>query len=309
MFLLDAGEGVAESATFASTDYTVRDIAQFDFAQVRLAFFCGDAALSREYVPKAAAAGCVAVDDSDAFRMDPDVPLVVPEVNRDALAGVAGRRIVASPNTCATLLAMTLKPIDDEVGVERVSVVTFQSVSGTGRAAVEELARQSMGLFNQTPMECEVFPKQIAFNLLPQIGAVLENGYTREEAKIIEETRKLLALDDFRMDVTCVRVPVFYGHALAAHVDTASPVSLETARTALERAPGIVVYEEEGVGGYPTPVVEAVSNDPVFVGRLRTPISENAKELSFWAVADNMRKGSALNCVQIAENLVQDYLD
>lgn len=309
MFLLDAGEGVAESASFAGTDYTVRDIASFDFTQVQVAFFCGDAALSAEYAPEAAAAGCSVIDDSDVFRMAPDVPLVVPEVNLAVLQGLSRGRIIASPNTCATLLALTLKPIRDRVGVEGVNVVTFQSVSGTGRAAVEELARQSMALFNQSPMECEVYPKQIAFNLLPQIGAVEPSGYTREEIKVIEETRKLLGSPELSIDVTCVRVPMFYGHAITAQIQTAQTLSRDDARALLEGAPGVVVYEEVGAGGCPTPVVEAVSNDPVFVGRIRTPFAKNAKGMSYWAVVDNMRKGAALNCVQIAENLVQNWPD
>jgi len=309
MYLLDVGENVAESVTFAGTDYAVRDIAEFDFAQARIAFFCGDAALSREYAPKAVAAGCVVIDDSDAFRMRPEVPLVVPEVNAGALPAPARPGIIASPNTCATLLAMTLKPIRDALGVERLNVVTFQSVSGRGRAAVEELARQSMALFNQNPIECEVFPKQMAFNLLPQIGAEEESGYTREELKLAEETRKLLELPDLRVDVTCVRVPVFYGHALVVQVDTAQAVSRDRARALLDQAPGVIHYEAVEVGGYPTPVVEAASNDPVFVGRLRATLAPNDRGLSFWAVADNMRKGSALNCVQIAENLVQNWPD
>lgn len=309
LFLLDAGEEVAESASFAGTDYSVRDITQFDFTQVQLAFFCGDAALSAEYAPEAARAGCVVIDDSDVFRMDPEVPLVVPEVNAEVLQGLPRGRIVASPNTCATVLAMTLKPIRDRAGVERVNVVTFQSVSGTGRAAVEELARQSMALFNQNPIECEVYPKQMAFNLLPQIGAVEASGYTREESKVVSETRKLLGLPDLRIDATCVRVPVFYGHGLVVQADTGRAISREDAEALLDEAPGLAVYEEAGPGGCPTPVVEAASNDPVFIGRIRAPLAKNAKGVSYWAVVDNMRKGAALNCVQIAENLIQNWPD
>lgn len=309
LFLLDAGEGVAESASFAGADCTVRDIASFDFSQARLAFFCGDAVLSAGYAPAAAAAGCVVIDDSDAFRMNPEVPLVVPEVNPEALRGIVSGRIVASPNTCATLLAMTLKPILDQVGVESVNVVTFQSVSGTGRAAVEELAGQSMALFNQNPMECEVYPKQIAFNVLPQIGVEDASGYTREEHKVMDETRKLLGLPELAIDVTCVRVPVFYGHGLTAQVRTRRAVSRKEAEALLDGAAGIVVYEEAGAGGCPTPVVEAASNDPAFVGRIRATLAKNAKGLSYWAVVDNMRKGAALNCIQIAENLIQNWPD
>ncbi len=309
MFLLDAGEEVGESATFAGTDYAVRDIASFDFSQARIAFFCGPATLSAEYGPKAADAGCVVIDDSDRFRMDPAVPLVVPEVNGDALRGAARGRIIASPNTCATLLAMTLKPVHQRAGLERVNVVTFQSVSGTGRAAVEELAQQSMALFNQNPIEPDIYPKQIAFNLLPQIGTEEASGYTREEVKVMEETRRLLDLPELPIDATCVRVPVFYGHGIAVQAGTSRALTRQDARALLDAAPGVVVYEEAGAGGCPTPVVEAASNDPVFVGRIRTPFAKNAKGLSYWAVVDNMRKGAALNCVQIAENLIQNWPD
>jgi aspartate-semialdehyde dehydrogenase len=309
LFLLDAGDEVAESATFAGTDYSVRDIASFDFSQARIAFFCGGATLSAEYAPAAAAAGCLVIDDSEVFRMDPEVPLVVPEVNGGALSGAQPGRILASPNTCATLLAMTLKPLADRAGLEGVNVVTLQSVSGTGRAAVEELARQSMALFNQNPMEPDVYPKQIAFNLLPQIGAEEASGYTREEIKVIEETRKLLGSPELAIDVTCVRVPVFYGHGIVVQARTLRALSREEARSLLDQAPGVVVYEEVGAGGCPTPVVEAASNDPVFVGRIRASFAKNAKGLSYWAVVDNMRKGAALNCIQIAENLIQNWPD
>lgn len=306
LHLLDTGDGVGETVSFKGTDYSVGDVAEFDFARVRLAFFCTDAATAREQVPRAAAAGCLVIDDSEAFRREPDVPLVVPEINPDALATLPPRGVIASPNTCATLLALTLKPVRDAFGLEAVRVVTFQSVSGTGRAAVEELARQSMALFNQNPLECEVYPKQIAFNLLPQIGSEDATGYTTEERKLMEETRRLLGLPDLPMDATCVRVPVFYGHALVAQVRTQRPLSREAAQRLFDVAPGIVLYDRPEPGGCPTPVVEAATNDPVFVGRVRLAAAENAKGITYWAVVDNMRKGAALNCVQIAEKLIQN---
>lgn len=308
MFVLDAGEEVAESATFAGQDCTVRDIATFDFSQVQIAFFCGDASLSREYAPKAADAGCVVIDDSDAFRMNDEVPLIVPEVNGGLLEEYRRLGVIASPNSCATILATVLKPIHDRVGVTRVNVVTLQSVSGVGRSAVEELARQSMALFNQNPMEPEVFPKQIAFNLLPHIGAEQADGYTREESKIMDETRKLLGMPDLRVSATAIRVPVFYGHGMSIQIELLESLSTEETRSLLEALPCLAVYQEPEPGGYPTPVVEAAANDPVFVGRIREDQS-CTPGLSLWAVADNMRKGSALNCVQIAEILVKGWQD
>ncbi len=304
LFLLDSGEGVAETVAFAGRDHTVLDIGEFDFGQAALAFFCGDPALSREYAPRAAAAGCRVIDDSDVFRLDPDVPLAVPEVTPQVF-GQASRGIIASPNACATVLAMTLGPLHQAFGLEAVNVVTFQSVSGVGRAAVEELAQQSLALFNQRGIESSVFPKQIAFNLLPRIGGEDDTGYSTEERKIMAEARKLLALPELAVDVTCVRVPVFYGHAMVVQATTSRPPTRQAARTALEAAPGVVLYEGSGPGDYPTPVVEAATNDPVFVGRIRVFPGENARTLSFWAVVDNVRKGAALNCVQIAEHWLQ----
>ena len=308
VFALDTGEEVAETASFAGRDLAVRDIASFDFSEAQIAFFCGDAELSREYAPKAVDAGCVVIDDSDVFRMHEEVPLIVPEVNGGLLAEYRHMGIIASPNSCATMLALALKPLLQRAGLARLNVVTLQSVSGVGRTAVEELARQSMGLFNQSPMEPDVFPKQVAFNLLPHIGAAQGDGYTREERKIMDETRKLLGLPELPVSATSIRVPVFYGHAMSVEVELSGEMSAAEAGLIWQNAPGISVYDEHEAGGYPTPVVEAASNDPVFVGRIRESQSCSTG-LAFWAVADNMRKGSALNCVQIAEILVKSWQD
>lgn len=305
--LVEAGEIEANPVNFRGEDHVVQALEDFDFAQCELAFFCIDPALAKEYVPKAVEAGAVVIDDSDAFRMQPDIPLVVPEVNAEALANYAQRRIVASPNSCATIMAMTLKPIQEAFGLSAINVVTLQSVSGVGKAAVEELARQSMSLFNQQDMAPDIFPKQIAFNLLPQIGAALNDGSTREEHKIAEETKRLLQNNNMHIDVTAVRVPVFYGHALALHVATERVGNAEELHEILEKASGLVVYEMAESGGYPTPVVEAAMNDPVLVGRIRVR-SDGLPGFNLWAVADNTRKGSALNMVQIAEKMVEKYL-
>jgi len=305
--VVDQAEHAGENVTFREEDHVVQEIDVFDFSVCHFAFFCVDRALAEEYVPKAAEAGAVVIDDSDAFRHDPDVPLVVPEVNEMDLAAYESRRIIANPNSCVIIMALALKPINDAAGLSRVNAVSLQSVSGVGRAAVQELAQQSIALFNQKPMDIEVFPKQIAYNLLPLIGGEDEAGISGEEAKIMGELKRVLQNPNMGVNVTSVRVPVFYGHSVALHIETERKLSREAASQALESAPGVVLFAgDEGVG-YPTPLVEAAANDPVFVGRIRED-SSHEFGLDLWAVADNMRKGGALNMVHIAENLVEKYL-
>lgn len=296
-----------ETISYRGEDYTIQDLEKFDFSQCDLVFFCGDRALSEEYAPQAAESGAVVIDDSDAFRHDPEVPLVVPEVNLEVLANYEMRRIVANPNSCVIMMALVLKPILDAAGLSRVNAVSLQAVSGVGRAAVQELAQQSIALFNQKPMDIEVFPKQIAFNLLPLIGGVDDAGISGEESKIMDELKRVLQNHNMGVNVTSVRVPVFYGHSMALHIETERKLSREAATELLESAPGVVLFAEEDALGYPTPLVEAAANDPVFVGRIREDAS-HAHGLDMWAVGDNMRKGGALNMVQLAENLVEKYL-
>lgn len=298
---------VGESVSYRGETFTVRDIETYDFASCHFAFFCVDRALAEIYVPQAAEAGAVVIDDSDAFRHDLDVPLVIPEVNEMDLAAYETRRIIANPNSCVIIMALALKPINDAVGLSRVNAVSIQSVSGAGRAAVDELAQQSIGLFNHKPMQSDVFSKQIAFNLLPQIGGLNDAGVSEEEAKIMWELTRVLQKSDMGVNVTSIRAPVFYGHSIALHIETERKLSQEEARNLLETAAGIVLYEEDEMGGYPTPMVEAAANDPVFVGRVREDVS-HPRGLNFWAVADNMRKGGALNMTQIAEILIEKYL-
>lgn len=302
--LIDAD---VETISFQGEDYTIQELDQFDFSQCDIVFFCGDRALSEEYVPQATEAGALVIDDSDAFRHDPDVPLVVPEVNGEALANYEMRRIVANPNSCVIIMAMALKPILDAAGLSRVNAVSLQAVSGAGRVAVQELAQQSIALFNQKPMDIEVFSKQIAFNLLPLIGGEDDAGISGEEAKIMGELKRVLQNYNMGVNVTSVRVPVFYGHSVALHIETERKLSREAASQVLESAPGVVLMAEEAGGSYPTPLVEAAANDPVFVGRIREDDSHE-HGLDLWAVADNLRKGGALNMVQLAENLVEKYL-
>lgn len=300
--LLDTGDAVGETRTLAGKAYAVTEAEGFDFHGTTLAFFCGGAELSRAHGARAAASGAIVIDASEAFRRTPEVPLVVPEVNGGCLEKVGPGSIVASPNAIATFLALVLAPLAGLVEPVALSLVTFQSVSGQGRAAVEELARQAVALFNQQRLVSEVFPKQIAFNLHPSIGGLGCDGRSTEEEHIATEARRLLGMPDLPVEVSAVRVPVFYGHAVAAHVFTASPVDIAAVRARLGEAPGVVLYEGEMPGAYPTPVVEAAGHDPVFVGRLRA--GEQARGVNFWAVGDDTRKGSALNCVQIAEKLL-----
>jgi aspartate-semialdehyde dehydrogenase len=290
--------------SFKDKQLKVEPLESFDFSQTKLAFFCVDEALAEEYAPRAAATGCVVIDDSPCFRLEEDVPLVVPEVNPEALAGYTQQNIVANPGTNALMLSTVLKPLQQAAGITRVNVVALQAVSGQDKAGVEELARQATAMFNLKTIESGVFDKQVAFNLLPSIGTILDDGGSREEAKLGWETARLLGQEALSLNATCVRVPVFYGHALVVDLETRSELAPEQARALLESAPGVTILPEQE---YPTAVTDAVGADSVFVGRLRRdPSRENGLDL--WLVADNIRKGAALNSVQIAEYLVQDYL-
>lgn len=306
LFALDLRQNALGRAEFNDSYLRVRDIAAFDFAQTDLAFFCGDESLAAEHAPRAAAAGCVVIDDSAQFRLDKDVPLVVPEVNADTLAHFRERRIIANPNTCVTLMSVALKPLHDAAGIERINVCTYQAVSGSGRTAVDELGNQAAAIFNMKPVTHRVYPKQIAFNVLPQIGEFADNGYTREEMKMLWEARKVLGAPDLQVNATTVRVPVFYGHSLAVHVETRDKLSAKEARGLLKKAPGVKLVDVHKTGGYPTPVTEGAGHDAVYVGRLREDIS-HPRGLNLWIVADNVRKGAALNGIQIAEILVKDH--
>ena len=308
MFALDLRENALGRAEFNDSYLRVQDVASFDFTQADIALFCGDEAMAAAHAPRAAAAGCTVIDDSAHFRLDADVPLVVPEVNAEAIAGHTKRRIIANPNTGVTLMSVALKPLHDAAGIERINVCTYQAVSGTGKAALDELAGQAAGIFNMKPVKPRVYPKQIAFNVLPQIGDFMDNGYTREEMKMLWELRKVLAAPDLQVNATTVRVPVFYGHALALHVETRDKLGIDAARALLKKAPGVKLIDARKSGAYPTPVTEAAGNDAVYVGRLREDIS-HPRGLDLWIVADNVRKGAALNSIQIAEILVKDHFN
>ncbi|HEB98212.1 MAG TPA: aspartate-semialdehyde dehydrogenase [Thiotrichales bacterium] len=292
---------------FGDRTLVVQDLEEFDFSRVQVGLFSPGASVSKVYAPKAAEAGCVVVDNTSQFRYEDDIPLVVPEVNPEAIAGYRNRGIIANPNCSTIQMLVALKPIHDAVGIERINVCTYQAVSGTGKDAIEELATQSAQLLNGKPIEPRVYPKQIAFNCLPHIDVFQDNGYTKEEMKMVWETRKIMGDDNIQVNPTAVRVPVFYGHSEAVHIETRDKITADQARELLAQAPGVVVVDVHADGGYPTAVTEGANHDPVYVGRIREDIS-HPHGLDLWVVADNVRKGAALNSIQIAEILVRDYL-
>jgi aspartate-semialdehyde dehydrogenase len=305
LHLLASNRSVGKRADFNGRSLPIRDLASFDFSQVDIALFSPGAEVSREYAPQAAAAGCIVIDNTSEFRYDDDVPLIVPEVNPHVIGQYKNRRIIANPNCSTIQLVVALKPIHDAAGIERINVATYQSVSGAGREAVDELAQQSITLLSgKGPVEAHVVPKQIAFNCVPQIDRFEDNGYTREEMKMVWETRKILEDPSIRINATAVRVPVFYGHSEAVSIETRTKITPEEARALLEKAPGVQVMDVREPGGYPTAATEAANRDTVYVGRIRQDASTE-RGLNLWVVADNVRKGAATNSIQIAELLAQ----
>ena len=307
LYPLASSRSAGKTVRFQGRDVPVGDLAEFDFSRAQVGLFSPGASVSAVYAPKAAAAGCVVVDNTSQFRYEDDIPLVVPEVNAEKIADYRNRGIIANPNCSTIQMLVALKPIYDAVGIERVNVCTYQAVSGTGKEAIDELATQTAALLNGRPAEAHVYPKQIAFNVLPHIDVFLDNGYTKEEMKMVWETRKIMGDDRIQVNPTTVRVPVFYGHSEAVHIETREKISAERVRELLTGAPGIVVIDERKPGGYPTAVTEAAGQDPVFVGRIREDIS-HPRGIDLWVVSDNVRKGAALNSIQIAEVLVATYL-
>jgi len=304
---LASERSVGKTVSFRGKSHRVRELAKFDFQGVDLGLFSAGGTVSGEHAPRAGAAGCIVVDNTSRFRNEPDIPLIVPEVNPEAIAGYRGRNIIANPNCSTIQMVVALKPIYDAVGITRINVATYQSVSGAGRRSVQLLATQTSQLLNGQPVETHGAAKQIAFNAVPHIDDFQENGYTREEMKMVWETRKILGDESIQVNPTAVRVPVFFGHSEAVHIETRNKISAGEVRALLERAPGITVVDEARLGGYPTAVTEAANRDPVYVGRIREDISCE-RGINLWVVSDNIRKGAALNTVQIAEVLIRDYL-
>lgn len=306
LHLLASERSAGGRKVFRGKSLLVRDAADFDFGQVQIALFSAGGEVSKKYAPKAAAAGCVVIDNTSEFRYDQNIPLIVPEVNPEAIMDVKKTGIIANPNCSTIQLLVALKPIHDVVGIERINVCTYQAVSGSGKDALEELAGQTANLLNAKKIVSQVYPRQIAFNVLPHIDNFLDNGYTKEEMKIVWETQKILGDESIRVNPTTVRVPVFYGHSEAVHIETRDKISAELATQLLTKAPGIKVIDKPKDGGYPTAVTDAVGSDLVYVGRIREDISFE-KGLNLWIVSDNVRKGAATNSVQIAELLIEEY--
>lgn len=307
VYLLASERSKGERMKFRNRSLMVEDLSEFDFSKVQIALFSAGGKVSEEFVPKAAAKGAIVIDNTSQFRYDPAIPLVIPEVNPEKISEYKNKNIIANPNCSTIQMLVALKPIYDAVGITRINVATYQSVSGTGKKAIEELAGQTAALLNGQPIKSQVYPLQIAFNLIPQIDDFLENGYTREEMKMVWETQKILGDSAIQINPTAVRVPVFYGHSEAISIETKEKISVAQAVQLLEKAPGIKVKHANKAKGYPTPVIDATGKDFVFVGRIREDIS-CSNGLNLWVVADNIRKGAALNSVQIAESVVRDYL-
>ena len=303
---LASARSVGREVSFGEDEtLKVQDLATFDFKGWDIALSSPGAKVSAEHSPRAGKAGCVVIDNTSQFRMDPDVPLVVPEVNPEALAGHTRRNIIANPNCSTIQLMVALKPLHDLARIRRAVVATYQSASGAGRDAMDELFNQTRGIYVNDPVRPEQFTKQIAFNVIPHCDAFMDDGSTKEEWKMVVETKKILD-PSIKMSVTCVRVPVFIGHSEAVNLEFEDPISVEEARAALRAFPGVSVIDHRADEGYVTPV-EAAGEDQVYVSRIREdPTLENG--LSLWVVSDNLRKGAALNTVQIAEALIRDYM-
>ena len=302
LYLLASERSAGKRLQFKGRSVRVERLDEFDFAQADIGLFSAGGSVSAEYAPKAASAGCVVIDNTSHFRYEHDVPLVVPEVNPHRVSDYVHRNIIANPNCSTIQMVVALKPIHDAVGIDRINVSTYQAVSGAGAGGVRELAGQTANLLNAKEIEVEVMPVQIAFNAIPQIDAFQDNGYTKEEMKMVWETNKILEDESIRVNPTCVRIPVFYGHSEAVHIETKAPISVADATELLREAEGVEVLPSNG---YPTAVGHASGQDGVFVGRIRQDIS-HPNGLNLWVVSDNVRKGAALNSVQIAERLLAD---
>jgi aspartate-semialdehyde dehydrogenase len=305
LFLLASGRSSGELRTFKGKSYVIEDLAEFDFSQTQLCFFCAGNDISAEYAPKAAKLGNVIFDKSSHYRYERDVPLVVPEVNAHQLATYQATRIIANPNCNTIPIAVALKPIYDRVGIARINVATYQSVSGSGKDAIAELTQQTkQTLDDQTPVP-KVYPQQIAFNVLPHIDEFEANGYTREEMKIVWEMQKIYGDQTIAINPTTVRVPVYVGHSAAVHLETKDKITAAQATQLLKDFAGLEVIE--GAFPYPTPLKDAAGNDSVYVGRIREDLS-HPFGLNLWVVTDNLRKGASLNAIQTAELLIGQYL-
>ncbi|OKY27140.1 aspartate-semialdehyde dehydrogenase [Thalassotalea sp. PP2-459] len=290
---------------FNGESVEVIDADTFDFSQAQIGFFSAGGSISAKFAPIAGEAGCIVIDNTSEYRYEDDIPLIVPEVNPEALADYRNRNIIANPNCSTIQMMVALKPIHQAVGIERINVCTYQSVSGAGKEAMDELAKQCADLLSGKPIEPKAFSRQIAFNVIPQIDVFQDNGYTKEEMKMVWETNKILGDDTIRVNPTAVRVPVFFGHAEAIHIETREQISAEEVKDLLKQAEGVEVCDKDEE--FPTQIGEASGVDATFVGRIREDIS-HPNGINLWVVADNVRKGAATNSIQIAELLIKDHL-
>ena len=299
---LASRKSIGQEAAYGDKTLKVKALEHYDFSDTDICLMSAGGTVSKEWSPKIAAAGAVVIDNSSAWRMDPDVPLIVPEVNADAVAGYTKKGIIANPNCSTAQLVVALKPLHDKAKIKRVVVSTYQSVSGAGKEAMEELFAQTKSVYQLNEVSAKKFPKRIAFNIIPQVDVFMEDGYTKEEWKMVVETKKILD-PKIKLTATCVRVPVFVSHSEAVNIEFENPISADEARDVLREAPGVMVIDKREPGGYITPI-ECVGDYNTFVSRIREDVTvENG--LSIWVVSDNLRKGAALNAVQIAETLIE----
>ncbi len=304
--LLASPRGAGTKIEFRGESYTVEILDENSFDGIDIGLFSAGGSVSEKFAPIAAKAGCVVIDNTSAFRMDPQVPLVVPEVNAHAISQYRNKNIIANPNCSTIQMVVVLKPIHDVARIKRVVVSTYQAVSGTGKRAIQELENQVLAIYNQQEIKKEVYPHQIAFNCLPHIDVFFDNGYTKEEMKMVNETKKIMEDDSIRVTATTVRVPVFYGHSESVNIETEKKITANEVREILSKAPGVVVVDNPKKFEYPLPIY-AAGRDETFVGRIREDESI-PNGINMWIVADNIRKGAALNAIQIAEILIQKYL-
>jgi len=307
LYPLASNRSLGKTVKLKGKSYPVLDVETFDFSKADIGLFSAGAEVSAKYAPIAGAAGCVVIDNTSQFRYQDDIPLVVPEVNPKDIAQFRNHGIIANPNCSTIQMLVALKPLHDAAGITRINVATYQSVSGAGKEAVDELAHQTAELLQGRPVTAKVIAKQIAFNCVPQIDKFMDNGYTKEEMKMFWETQKIMGDKSIQVNATAVRVPVFFGHSEVINIETRKKLTAAEARKLLEKAPGITVMDEHVPGGYPTTATEAANHDTVYVGRIREDISHE-RGLNLWVVSDNVRKGAATNSVQIAEILVREYL-
>jgi len=307
IYPLASERSAGDTLLFANKPHLIEDLAEFDFSKADIALFSAGGAISKIYAPKAAEQGCIVIDNTSEFRNDDDIPLVVPEVNPEAIGEYTKRNIIANPNCSTIQMLVALKPLHDQFKIKKIDVCTYQSVSGSGKSGIEELAGQTGKLLNGLKIKPENFSQQIAFNVLPEIDVFMENGFTREEMKMVWETRKIFSDNEIIVNPTAVRVPVFYGHSEAVHIITEKTIDRDNALAALKSAPGVIVVDNPEKKKYATPAINGAGKNAVFVSRVRQQL-ENEYGLDLWVVSDNIRKGAALNSIQIAEKLIKSYL-